>query len=242
MGVHTAFTAPERVTALVMVSTTFGLLFSESAEVPTAACVATAHHASTQAAQQHMAHLPPPKSRVHPQDRLQKDFLEAWNFGGMKQDFDYSKLLAQVQGRLSDDALRARPFVDMDGRLQAGCYLWMKKAPEVWNLRTLLHQANVQVKEMGCMAPPPRSAEDPMLKIYYDESKTDAELREKFLGPITFICPADDAAVPWEFCALMAERLGGSIDVMESSLGDHSVMMFSPAEFNASVRSALERV
>jgi len=207
VGVHTAFTAPERVTALVMVSTTFGLLFSESAE-----------------------------------DRLQKDFLEAWNFGGMKQDFDYSKLLAQVQGRLSDDALRARPFVDMDGRLQAGCYLWMKKAPEVWNLRTLLHQANVQVKEMGCMAPPPRSAEDPMLKIYYDESKTDAELREKFLGPISFICPADDAAVPWEFCALMAERLGGSIDVMESSLGDHSVMMFSPAEFNASVRSALERV
>ena len=80
-----------------------------------------------------------------------------------------------------------------------------------------------------------------MLKIYYDESKTDAELREKFLGPITFICPADDAAVAWEFCALMAERLGGSIDVMESSLGDHSVMMFSPAEFNASVRNALER-
>merc|ERR1712146_240769 len=140
----------------VMVSTFFGLRFSDAAE-----------------------------------DRLLQDY-HIWNRNG-RRDTNYylNSVLVQVQARLADDGLRAQPYVDVDARQRGGTYLWMKKDPELFNLRMILHRSNMQQEEMRCLIPPM----NPVYNIVDEESVNDAAFRAKFSGKVHFIVPADDCAV-----------------------------------------------
>merc|ERR1711879_1056934 len=107
---------------------------------------------------------------------------------------------------------------------------------ELFNLRMLMVKSNLQIEEMGCMKPPM----DPLYNIVGEESVTDTDFRKKFHGDLHFLCPVDDIATPWEFCALMAERTGATMNLLESGMGDHAMMMISPKVFHASLREVLE--
>ena len=201
VGVLSAYTVPERVTALVMVSTKFGLKFADEAE-----------------------------------EQMRSDFeREAAESRCMFPNFDAKGCLEQIRSRLSDERLRALPSIDPKERVMS-YKKWF--GTHVMNLRFQIGQMNHQLNEMGLLSDPAklRIMTDPVEELGVDAPT----FRARFSGKVHFMVPLDDAAVPWEFCALMAERLGGSFEEFDPGMGDHSIMFFSPDECNKRIRAALE--
>jgi pimeloyl-ACP methyl ester carboxylesterase len=176
-----------------------------------------------------------------PEELQEENLRQAIQEASAKRDAKFiDEHLPQIKKLLSKEnqlGIPDYPWEDQKTRLEKGIFMWQKKDPETWSIRWQIHQANHQITEMELLSSNLSVAMDPVRDLALDPDT----FRQKYPGKLHFITCTDDGAVPWEIVAVLAEwHKADSCKILETGLGDHSLMFFSPQLMNKCLREALE--